>query len=80
MSHEEYAKIKEDNEREIVHWQARTTETKKAAVELRMCMNVVNQIANLWEGSTHIGRQQMAHMLFDYIVTTSTVRKLWSFG
>ena len=36
MTREEYARIKEDNEREILHWQARTTENERAAVELRM--------------------------------------------
>jgi Mor family transcriptional regulator len=68
MAREEYLKIKEQNEREIAHWQARTTETEQAAVELRMCMNVVNQITELWDSSVDEDRQQMAHMLFEEIV------------
>ncbi len=68
MSRDEYARVKEDNERQIAHWQARTTETEKAAIELKMCMNVVNQMLELWDASTDEDRQQMAHMLFEYLV------------
>jgi hypothetical protein len=68
MAREAYLKIKEQNEREIAHWQARTTETEQAAVELKMCMNVVNQITELWDSSSDEDRQQMAHMLFEEIV------------
>jgi hypothetical protein len=68
MTREDYLKIKEQNEREITHWQARTTETEKAALELRMCMQVVNQMVELWDGSNDEDRQQMAHMLFDSVV------------
>ncbi len=68
MSREEYAKIKEDNEREMAHWQARTADTEKAAVELRMCLGIVNQIIGLWDSSGDEDRQQMAHMLFETIV------------
>jgi hypothetical protein len=46
------------------HWQARTMETEKATAELRLCLNVVNQIIVLWETSTDEDRQQMANMLF----------------
>lgn len=79
MPREEYTKIKEENEREIAHWQARTTETEKAAVELRMCLNVVNQIIELWDTSKDEDRQQMAHMLFDYIVYDLDRRQIVDF-
>lgn len=79
MSREEYAKIKEANEREIAHWQARTSETQKASVELRMCLNIVNQIIELWESSRDEDRQQMAHMLFEYIVYDLDRRQIVDF-
>jgi hypothetical protein len=68
MTREDYLKIKEQNEPQIVHWQARTTETEKAALELRMCMQVINQMVELWDGSNDGDRQQMAHMLFECVV------------
>lgn len=79
MPREEYLKIKEQNEREIAHWQARTTETEKAAIELRMCMNMVNQILELWDTSPDEDRQQMAHMLFEYIVYDLDRRRIVDF-
>ncbi len=67
MSRAEYISVKEQNEREIAHWQTRTAETEKAAVELQMCLNAINQMVKLWDQSTEEDRQNMAHMLFEYI-------------
>ncbi len=79
MTREEYARIKEDNQREILHWQARTTETERAAVELRMVMNVVNQMLELWDTSADEDRQQMAHMLFEFVVYDLDARRIVDF-
>jgi hypothetical protein len=79
MSREEYAKIKDQNEREIVHWQTRTTDTQMAAVELKMCMNIVNQVIDLWEMSRDQDRHQVAHMLFEYIVYDLDTRRIVDF-
>src|SRR5690606_13604718 len=59
MTREEYLSIKEQNEREIAHWEARTTETEKAAIELQMCMNAINQMVELWDGCSDEDRQEM---------------------
>lgn len=79
MSREEYIKIKEDNERHIAHWEARTSETQKVGIELRMCMNIVNQILELWDSSTDEDRQQMTYMLFDKIVYDLDTRQITDF-
>lgn len=79
MPREEYAKIKEDNERQIAHWQARTTETEKMGIELRMVMNFVNQILEVWDSSPDEDRQQMAHMLFETIVYDLDRRQITDF-
>ncbi len=79
MSSEEYLKVKEFNEREIVHWETRTTETEQAALEFKMCMNMANEIAHVWDTSGDEDRQQMAHMLFEYIVYDLDKREIVDF-
>jgi hypothetical protein len=47
LTREEYLKRKEQNEREIAHWESRTTETQKAAIELAMCMDYLRKFSQL---------------------------------
>jgi DNA invertase Pin-like site-specific DNA recombinase len=68
LSQEEFIKRKEQNEREIAHWQARTTETYKAAIELTMCMEALDSLARLWDTADDEDRGEMARVLFEYIV------------
>ncbi len=68
ISQEEYLRRKEHNERQIAHWEARTTESEKAAIELAMCMNALDQLAELWDTAGDEDKQQMARMLFEYVV------------
>ena len=68
ISQDEYLRRKEHNERQIAHWEARTTESEKAAIELAMCMNALDNLAELWGTAPDEDRQQMARMLFEYIV------------
>ncbi len=44
----EYLRRVEQNEREIVHWESRTTETQKLAVELAMCIDAIKKLHDLW--------------------------------
>ena len=55
-------------EREIAHWESRTTDIQKAAVELRMCMEVLNMMSSLWDESADEDKQQLARMMFEEIV------------
>ncbi len=68
LSKEEYLKRKEYNERQIAHWEARTTATEKAAIELAMCMEALDNLARLWKTSSDEDKQQMARVLFEYVV------------
>ncbi len=68
LSREEYVKRKTDCEREIAHWESRTTDVRKAAIELRMCMEVLNMISSLWDESSDEDRQQLARMMFEEII------------
>jgi len=79
MEYEEYRDSVERNEREIAHWQMRTTETEKIALELGMCMDVINNMARLWETVSPEDRQGMAHNLFDYLTYDLDTRRITDF-
>jgi hypothetical protein len=68
MGREEYLRIREANERQITHWENRTTETKRLAVELALCMEAVDKLSRLWEISDPEDRRGLAHSLFESIV------------
>ncbi len=76
---EEYRRRVEMNEREIAHWEARTTETEKAALELAMCMDAVEKLASLWDIGDDEDRQGMARSLFSYIVYDLDTRRIVDF-
>jgi hypothetical protein len=68
ISQDEYLRRKEHNERQIAHWEVRTTASEKAAIELAMCMNALDNLAQLFDTADDEDKQQMARMLFEYIV------------
>ncbi len=76
----EYLRTREANEREIAHWQSRTTETQKLAVELAMCMEAVDRLCRLWEDmsdSEHL--QAVAQSLFEYIIYDLDAQRIIDF-
>jgi len=79
LSREDYLARKEQNEREIAHWQTRTTETRQIALELGMCLDAVDKIARLWDGADAEDRQGMAQNLFDELVINVDTRRIESF-
>lgn len=68
IDHAEYRRRVESNEREMVSWRARTTETEKLATELTMCIQAVETMNKLWEVSDDEDKQGMARHLFEYVV------------
>jgi hypothetical protein len=56
------------NEWEIAHWEARTTEAEGKALELSLCLEAVNRMAQVWDTGTDEDRQGMAQHLFEEIV------------
>jgi hypothetical protein len=65
---DEYRRRVEQNEREIAHWEARTTETEQIGLELAVCIEAVDKIAKLWEANGDEDKQGSARSLFHYIV------------
>jgi hypothetical protein len=75
----EYRRRIEQNEREMAHWEARTTETEKAALELTVCMDAIDKVARLWDISEDEDRQGMARTLFSHIVYDLDTRRIVDF-
>jgi hypothetical protein len=76
---EEYQRRIEQNEREIAHWQARTTETEQIALELAVCIEAVNKIATLWELIDDEDKQGLVRSLFHYIVYNPDSQRIVDF-
>ena len=79
VDRDEYLRIKEQNEREIIHWQARTTETQEIALELGMCLDAVDRLARLWDTADDEDRKGLAQNLFDEVVVDLDTRRIVGF-
>ena len=75
----EYLRIREANEREIVHWESRTTETEQLARELALCLDAMDKMTRLWDISEPEDRRGLAHSLFDYIVYDLDAQRIVDF-
>lgn len=79
METEEYLRIKENNEREIAHWQARTVELEQATLEVALCVETIERLSKLWDMSSGEDRQGMVRMLFEYIEYDLDTRRFTDF-
>jgi hypothetical protein len=79
LTREEYVRRKEQNEREIAHWQSRTSETEQIALELTLCVQAVQKINALWEWGTDEDKQGMARTLFSSIVYDLDTQRIVDF-
>jgi hypothetical protein len=76
---EEYRRRLEQNEREIIHWETRTSEVQKIALELAMCVDAVERLVRLWDVSTDEDKQGLARSLFTELVYNLDTQQLVSF-
>jgi DNA invertase Pin-like site-specific DNA recombinase len=67
MNSEEYLRIREQNEREIAHWEARTSDIQQKALELTLCMETIEQLKRGWDIAPDIDKQGMVRMLFEMV-------------
>ncbi len=79
ISKEEYIQRKENDQREIAHWKAFTTEQQKLALELSMCVEAISRISNLWQSASPEDRQGLVRNLFEYLVYDLDTRKIVDF-
>lgn len=68
ISAEEYYRDKQDRERQITFWEARTTDIQKKSVELERVMVAFSQVLDLWGSADSDGRTLLARGLFQYVV------------
>ncbi|MCC6972387.1 MAG: recombinase family protein [Anaerolineae bacterium] len=79
ITREEYLRRVEYNEREITHWESRTSESEKTALELAMCMDAVDKLSKLWDLGDAEDKQGMARSLFSYVVFDLDTRRIVDF-
>ncbi|MBK9123546.1 MAG: recombinase family protein [Chloroflexi bacterium] len=79
ISREEYLRRKDQNEREIAHWEARTAETDRVALELTMCQEVVERIAQSWRIGSDEDRQGLVRSLFEEVVVNLDTQRITGF-
>ena len=79
ISRDDYLIRKEQNEREITHWEIRTSETQQIAMELAMCVDAIETMARLWDIANDEDRKGMAQNLFDEVVVNLDTRRIESF-
>ena len=71
--------IRQTNEREIVHWETRTTETERLALEFAMCVDVLDKLVRLWEINSSEDRRGLAQNLFESIVYDLDTQRIVDF-
>jgi len=79
LTRESYLKRKEQIEREIAHWEARTSETEKAAFELSMCMDALDKMNKLWDMADDEDKQGMARMMFEAVYLDLDTKRIIDF-
>ena len=79
IDRDEYLRRIEQNEQEIAVWEARTTETERAALELAMCLDTIEKLATMWDMGEAEDKQGMVRMIFSYIVYDLDTRRIMAF-
>ncbi|MBN2472745.1 MAG: hypothetical protein JXN59_18625, partial [Anaerolineae bacterium] len=80
ISREEYLRRVEKNEREIAHWESRTTQTERIALELMTCIEAVNQMHKVWETASDDEKKDMAQHLFTGLLYNIDTRRFEGFS
>jgi hypothetical protein len=79
LTREEYLKRREANEREIAHWESRTTDSQRVALELALCVDAVARMSQLWSHGTDEDRQGLVRNLFSEVVFDLDTQRIVNF-
>lgn len=79
LSSDEYLRIKEQNEREIAHWEARTSDVKQAALEFALCIETIEKLTKFWDIASDEDKQGMVQLLFEYIEYDLDAKRITDF-
>ncbi|MCL4251601.1 MAG: hypothetical protein KJ065_25850 [Anaerolineae bacterium] len=75
----EYLRLREQNEREIAHWESRTSETEQLGLEFALCVEAVDKIHRLWTISSDEDRQGLVRNLFSSVTYDLDRRRITDF-
>jgi DNA invertase Pin-like site-specific DNA recombinase len=76
---EDYYRQKDHHERQIAHWEVRTSERQKIHLELTTTMEMVKRVKQFWDMTQGEDRKLLAHSLFDEIVYDLDKRRVVDF-
>ncbi len=79
LSDEEYQRLRDENEREILRWENRTQDISRMYLQMEKCAVMVESFNRAWENGTDGERHELAHSLFDEIVVDIDTRRITSF-
>jgi DNA invertase Pin-like site-specific DNA recombinase len=79
IEEEEYYREKDDNERQISYWEARTTDRQQIIIEFTACAELLQRIQQFWEITEGEDRKILAHSLFDEITYDMTNQRIVDF-
>lgn len=79
LSPDEYLRIKEQNDREIAHWEARTNSFKEEALEFTLCVETIRNMVRFWNIASDEDKQGMVHLLFEYIEYDLDAKRITDF-
>jgi DNA invertase Pin-like site-specific DNA recombinase len=79
ISREEYMRRVQENQREIAHWQARTADIQKVAIEFAMCVEMVDRIVRLWDESDAEQKQDLVRSLFTQVTYDLDTQRIVDF-
>lgn len=63
-----YVQTRDEIQRLLAHWEAKTTEAEKKALELANCLSAFNELTELWDHASGEQRIRLARGIFEYIV------------
>ena len=75
----EYRTLLADYRSELAYWEAYTTQREQVALQLSMCLDVIDKVARLWDLAEAEERRSMAHNLFEYIVYNLDTQRIVDF-
>lgn len=76
---EEYFRQKDFHERQIAHWESRTTDRQRILLELTTCLELVQRLQTFWADVSLEDRRILAHSLFDEILYDLDTQRITSF-
>ncbi len=64
----EYKRIREVNEQEIAHWEARTVKEQEVMIELMTVLGTLTNLKRVWYEGTETDKKGLVNSIFEYIL------------